>query len=207
MKQALIIGGASKNGQVILDTLLHNDFEIVNFGSSTYTHPRVTNVKIAWDQLDIEFVQKNFSIFDDTFDFVFFNQNGSSLSQADYCTDHDDILEVWRRIKDWNHSHWTSCQLPFLILHTMRKNLNADSKVGWMLSKYIDHTNPHSVDFSDYSSFKYFNYLSMKSFGLANQFQTFGIYPEFSDADAPIKLQRIITDIVSNDVIKDNYQF
>lgn len=207
MKQALIIGGASKNGQVILDTLLHNDFEIVNFGSSTYTHPRVTNVKIAWDQLDIEFVQKNFSIFDDTFDFVFFNQNGSSLSQADYCTDHDDILEVWRRIKDWNHSHWTSCQLPFLILHTMRKNLNADSKVGWMLSKYIDHTNPNSVDFSDYSSFKYFNYLSMKSFGLANQFQTFGIYPEFSDADAPIKLQRIITDIVSNDVIKDNYQF
>jgi len=207
MKQALIIGGASKNGQVILDTLLHNDFEIVNFGSSTYTHPRVTNVKIAWDQLDIEFVQKNFSIFNNTFDFVFFNQNGSSLSLADYCTDHDDILEVWRRIKDWNCSHWTSCQLPFLILHTMRKNLNADSKVGWMLSKYIDHTNPNSVDFSDYSSFKYFNYLSMKSFGLANQFQTFGIYPEFSDADAPIKLQRIITDIVSNDTIKDNYQF
>ena len=207
MKQALIIGGGSKNSQIILSTLLDNDFEIVNFGASIYPHPQVTNVKIAWDQLDIEFVQRNFSVFNNTFDFVFFNQNGSSLSLADYRTDHDDILEVWRRIKDWDRSHWTSCQLPFLILHTIRKNLNAESKVGWMLSQYIDHTNPHSVDFADYSSFKYFNYLSMKSFGMMNQFQTFGIYPEFSDPDSKNKLQQIIAEIVNSNNIKDSYQF
>jgi hypothetical protein len=46
----------------------------------------------------------------------------------------------------------------------------------------------------------------MKSFGLANQFQTFGIYPEFSDPDAQIKLQQIIVDIVNNKIIKDSYQ-
>ena len=62
MKQALIIGGGSKNSQVILSTLLDNDFEIVNFGASIYPHPQVTNVKIAWDQLDIEFVQDNQSL-------------------------------------------------------------------------------------------------------------------------------------------------
>jgi hypothetical protein len=207
MKQALILGGASKNSQVILSTLLNHDFHIVNFGSSTYPHDGVTNVQISWDQLDIEFVQRNFGAFAQPFDFVFFNQNGSSLSLSDYSTDHDDILEVWRRIKDWNHSHWVSCQLPFLILHTIRNNLTAQSKVGWMLSEYIDHTNAHSVDFADYSSAKYFNYLSMKSFGMMNQFQTFGIYPDFSDPNAPTKLQQIITDIVESAVIKDQYQF
>ena len=76
-----------------------------------------------------------------------------------------------------------------------------------MLSEYIDHTNPHSVDFADYSSFKYFNYLSMKSFGMMNQFQTFGIYPEFSDPDSKNKLQQIIAEIVNSNNIKDSYQF
>lgn len=207
MKQALIIGGGSKNSQIILDTLLDNDFEIVNFGSSIYQHPKVTNIKIIWDQIDIEFVHKNFSIFNNTFDIVFFNQNSSSLNLTDYCTDHDDVLEVWRRIKDWSHSHWVSCQLPFLVLHTIRKNLSDKSKVGWMLSEYIDHKNEHSVNFADYSSFKYFNYLSMKSFGLTNQFQTFGIYPDFSDHNGKCKLQNIIIEIVSSDIVKHSYEF
>jgi hypothetical protein len=47
----------------------------------------------------------------------------------------------------------------------------------------------------------------MKSFGMMNQFQTFGIYPEFSDPDSKNKLQQIIAEIVNSNNIKDSYQF
>ena len=208
MKQALVIGGASENGRVILDTLLENNFKIVNVGSSVYEHDDVTNIKINWNDIDIEFVQKCFSKFDTTFDFVFFNQNSSSLNKDDYSVDHDDILEVWKRVKDWSNSHWLSCQLPFLILHTIRNNLCADSKVGWMLSGYMDYTNPGSMDHTDYSSFKYFNYLSMKSFGTVNEFKTFGIYPTFTDRlHGQEKLKNIINDIVNNRSIESEFKF
>ena len=208
MKQALIIGGASENGRVILDALLENNFKIVNVGSSVYEHDDVTNIKINWNDIDIEFVQKCFSKFDTKFDFVFFNQNSSSLNKDDYSVDHDDILEVWTRVKDWSNSHWLSCQLPFLILHTIRNNLSADSKVGWMLSGYMDYTNPGSIDHTDYSSFKYFNYLSMKSFGLVNKFKTFGIYPTFTDpTNGQSKLKDIIKSIVNDQTDQSEFKF
>jgi hypothetical protein len=199
MKKALVIGGGSENGRTILDVLLDNNFDIINFGSSVYQQQKIKNITINWDCLDIESVHKNFSRFGGTFDFVFFNQNSSSLRLADHSVDHDDILEMWRRIKDWQKSHWLSCQLPFLILHTIRKNLSSESKVGWMLSGYIDYNNSHSTDFADYSSFKYFNHLSMKSFALSNQFKTFGIYPTFSDPTSKEKLKNIIDTVINED--------
>jgi hypothetical protein len=208
MKKALVIGGASENGRPILDSLLENNFDVINFGSSDYSQTiRLTNIKVDWHLIDIEFVHKNFSHYTDIFDFVFFNQNSSSLSLKDFSIDHDDTLEIWRRIKDWNKSHWLSCQLPFLILHTIRKNLNFTSKVGWMLSSYVDYNTQGNTDFADYSSYKYFNYLSMKSFGLANKIKTFGIYPDFSDTSSKEKLKEIITGIITNKLNDTEFKF
>jgi hypothetical protein len=207
MKKALVIGGGSENGRAILDTLADNNFETINFGSSVYQQASVKTVPLDWRQVDIEFVHRNFSQFDGVFDFVFFNQNGSSLNARDFSIQHDDILETWRRIKDWNHSHWISCQMPFLVLHTIRKNLSTESKVGWMLSDLIDYRNPLSAEFADYSSNKYFNYLSMKSFAQANQFKTFGIYPTFSDSNSKDKLKHIINTVINNEVDGTEFKF
>lgn len=198
MKRALVIGGGSKNSSVILDCLCDHGFEVVNFGSTVYEKPNVVNIKIDWNSVDIEFVQRNFSRFDGHFDFVFFNHNSSSLRLDDFCVNHDNILDVWKRIKDWEKSQWLSCQFPFLILHTIRKNLNEHSKVGWMLSSCMDYNKPYSIDFPDYSAFKFFNYLAMKSFSRTNQFKTFGIFPNFKLPDSRDRLKSIIEDIIND---------
>jgi hypothetical protein len=207
VKKALIVGGGSENGRPILDALLENNFHIINIGSTAYQKPQITNISVNWESLDIPDVHKHLSQFTGIFNFVFFNQNSSSLNLNDFSLNHDDTLEVWRRLSDWKISHWLSCQLPFLVLHTIRKNLNSESKVGWMLSSYIDYRNKGSIDFADYSSYKYFNYLSMKSFGIENQIKTFGIYPDFSSTDSKNKLKEIILHIATNDQIDTEFKF
>lgn len=208
MRKALVLGGASKNGTAILETLIEFDFDIVNVGASTFAHPRVQNIQIDWNALDIELVHKTFNKFEGIFDFVFFNHKSSSLSLADFDLKTQDTLKKWKLIKHWTQSHWLSCQMPFLVLHTIRNNLNEKSKVGWMLSSYIDHANDPAKQYPDYSSDKYFNYLSMKCFGEANQFQTFGIYPDFNNGDGKTKLKSIVADIVCNDQLKQqNFKF
>lgn len=199
MKNALLLGCGSHNGAVIVETLIDQKFNIVNVGSSTYQHTNVKNIKISWKQLDIESVHRTYSKFDVLFDFVFFNHNSSSLALENFDVANEKTLKNWRLVKDWTHSHWLSCQLPFLILHTIRKNLNSNSKVGWMLSEYIDYQNKSTVNYPDYSSFKYFNYLAMKSFGQKNVFQTFGIYPDFQSQHGQDRLQNIIHQIVTVD--------
>lgn len=198
MRQALIIGGGSENGMPIMQTLLDNDFRIINFGSSVYDHPAVTNYQQSWNDIDIEFVQRQFSKFYTRFDFVFFNHNGSSLCQQDFDINHDDILKQWGLVRDWSHSHWISCQMPFLILHTIRHNLHCDSRVGWMLSSYVDYRIEATVDFPDYSANKYFNHAAMRAFGKTKRFQTFGIIPDFSKSASKADLRKIIDDIVNN---------
>lgn len=198
MKQALVVGGGSENGIPILQCLLENNFKVINFGSSVHEHSNVTNVPLSWNHVDIEFVQRNFSSLSGTFDFVFFNQNASSLCCDDFCLEHDDILRQWRHVRDWQHSTWVSCQMPFLILHTMRHNLAVRSKIGWMLSSYIDHNVPGVVDFPDYSANKYFNYMAMKAFGRVNEVKTFGIMPNFSQPQGKARLKQILDDIIND---------
>lgn len=197
MKHALLIGCGSSNGAAIVETLINNNFNIVNVGSSSFDHHQVTNIKVNWKELDIETVHKIFSKFDVAFDFVFFNHNSSSLALKDFEINNEKTLKNWRLVKDWTHSLWLSCQFPFLVLHTIRNNINDRSKVGWMLSDYIDHTIDSSTLYPDYSSYKHFNYLAMKCFGRANDFQTFGIYPNFGNNSGRDKLKSIIEHIVT----------
>ena len=202
MKHALLLGCGSSNGSAIVEALIEHGFAVTNVGSSEYQHNMVRNIKINWKQLDIESVHKIFSKFDVVFDFVFFNHNNSSLALSDFDIKNEKILKNWRLVKDWTQSQWLSCQLPFLVLHTIRNNLNKESKVGWMLSSYINYNNQSSVLYPDYSSYKYFNYLAMKCFGQANDFQTFGIYPDFKNTDSQHKLKTIIDHIVTADQLE-----
>jgi len=199
MKNALIIGGGSGKGAIIVDTLLENGFSVVNVGSSE--HSSATNIKIAWDKLDIPFVQRNLK-FNQLFDFIFFNQNSSTLKQEDFIIN-DETLTNWKLIKDWSHSHWISCQFPFLLLHTNSNNLHSNTKVGWMLSGYIRHDKPDVEKYPDYSSFKFFNLMQMRSFSSNNKFKTFGIYPDFSQGDG----DKTLKDIIQRVLVEDTQEY
>jgi hypothetical protein len=208
MKQALILGGGSENGRAILETLIDNNFSVINVGSSQFDHAMVTNIHVRWNQLTVDSVYKIFNQFDSVFDFVFFNHNSSSLAMSDFDLDHDDVLKKWRLIKDWSRSHWLSCEMPFLILHTIRHNLDSRSKVGWMLSNTVEHGRAHSRQYPDYSSNKFFNYQAMRCFGEVNQFKTFGIYPDFAVAGSRDKLKSIVTEIVQcNTLLQQEFKF
>ena len=202
MKHALVIGGGSKKSQVIIDCLVDSDFQVINIGSSE--HPRANNIRIEWSQLDIPTVHK-LCKFQQQFDFVFFNQNSSSLNHTDYNPDLP-TLKTWRLIKDWTHSQWISCQLPFLIVHSLRKNLSKTSKIGWMLSSYIDYQSLDIEKFPDYSANKYQNYLQMIAFG--QHYQTFGILPDFNRQDSMEILKTITKSIIDKENLdKTLYRF
>ena len=202
MKQALTVGCGSRNGKVIIDTLLEKGYTVTNIGNSE--HSQANNIKVSWDSLQITDIPRLFEI-EGTLDFVFFNQNASSLN-AD-CFDLSDLemLEAWKLIKSWQHSYWISCQLPFLLIHKVKQHLNRQSKIGWMLSSTMIWDRNDVEKYPDYSSQKYFNYLSMKCF--SKHYQTFGIMPDFSHGDSVDQTSKIIDTVCDQNVCNTIFQF
>ncbi len=202
MKNAIVLGGGQGKGAIIVDTLIEKGYSVTNIGSST--HPDCENITVDWKDIDIPFVQKHCR-FDHPIDFIFFNQNSSSLADHDFSLK-TDTLQTWRLVKDWTQSNWLSCQLPFLLVHTLRDSIHADTKIGWMLSGYIKHTSKGNNKHPDYSSFKYFNYLQMKCFSEQNTFKTFGIYPDFNvDKSKNILYNTITQVLLDTDKHKEYY--
>jgi hypothetical protein len=198
---AITVGCGSGNGKVIIDTLLQQGYHVTNIGSSR--HDSAVNIEIDWANLQIPDLHK-LCKFDHAVDFVFFNQNASSLDWQAFDFEHKQTLEIWKLLKNWQHSYWISCQLPFLLIYNLKKNLHAQSKLGWMLSDYMICDSTGADKFPDYSSQKYFNYLAMKCF--SSHYQTFGIMPDFSMHNSMDKLQNIIelacNQTVTNTVFK-----
>lgn len=203
MKTALTIGCGNQSGSIIVDTLIDNNYQVINIGQSKHNRS-VKNIEIVWSELTIEKVHKICQM-KDKIDLVFFNHNGSSLEKKAFDPTTGTTLQTWRLIKDWQHNHWISCQMPFLMLHTLKQNLLASSKIGWMLSSVIYHENKHADQYPDYSSQKYFNYLAMKCFG--EHYQTFGIMPDLQLPDAYKRLVSILTEVVHTSVHGKIFRF
>lgn len=202
-KNALVFGCGGKNGRTIIDVLLENKFNVTNVGQSSHISSNVKNINILWKDLNIKKIH-DICLIDDPVHFLFFNQNSSSLSIDDFATNNYKKLTHWKRIKDWSNSLWLSCQLPYITIHNLEKNLSKDSTVGCMVSSYIDYNKVGTEDHPDYSSFKYFNYLSMKCFGEKNNFKTFGIQPDFNIENSETALRNIINRILFNQ--KNNFE-
>lgn len=183
MKTALVFGGGSKNCTAMIDVLIEHSYKVYNVGSSKHNHSDVKNVQTSWDQIDLRFVNKCLPN-PESIDFVFFNQNSSSLCIDDFKLSNDDILGKYKLLKDWNKSLWLSCQLPFMVLHTLADKLADDCKVGWMLSSFVDYAQKDSHTHPDYSSFKFFNLMAMKCIGEKNNLNTFGIMPHFTASNS-----------------------
>lgn len=202
MKQALTIGCGSSNSNIIVDTLVEQGYVVTNIGNST--HPKATNIQIQWNELQITNLHKLCKI-NGVLDFVFFNQNGSSLNHNNFDFSSLDTLGAWKLVKDWQQSHWISCQMPFLLLHTLKQNLTSSTKIGWMLSSTMRWDNSNATAYPDYSSQKYFNYLAMRCIG--DHHQTFGIMPDFSKDDAHNKLKNIIKQVCTQDINNKLFNF
>lgn len=203
MKHALIVGGGSGNGAAIVDTLIDKGYSVVNIGQSS--HPYAINIEINWKDLDIIQVHK-LCKFENQFDFVFFNHNASSLNSKNFDPANQDTLKTWKLIKDWQHSHWLSCQMPYLIIHSIKKNLTEKSKIGWMLSTNMEWDRNGVEEFPDYSTNKFFNYMAMKCFSSA--YQTFGIAPSFKKPNSRELLLDILNRILESDAIDQRlYKF
>ena len=139
MKNAIVFGCGSKDGIPVIDALLKQNYNVTNIGSSIFDSKNVSNIQIHWKTIDIPFILKTFSRIKENVDFIFFNQNSSTLTTDDFSNNKHDTVFIWQQIKNWSNSHWLSCQMPFLVLHTLKDKLHKDSKVGWMLSSYIDY--------------------------------------------------------------------
>ena len=191
MKQALLIGCGNQRGERIVNGCMGAGYSVTNIGSGASAIQTVNNIKIEWKDLDIIKLHKILVKIKHKVDFIFFNQNASSLSNIDF-TQPKKTLDTWGLVKSWGHSYWLSCQLPYFLIKTLEKNLHHETIIGWMLSSYIDKNKEGVETHPDYSGNKYTNYMLMKNFN--TKYQCFGINPEFETTD---KIQPLIKEICS----------
>lgn len=194
MKQALLIGCGNQRGERIINGCEEAGYQVTNIGSSVCARDSVTSIETKWEDLDIISLHKILNGIDKKVDFVFFNQNASSLSQDDF-TEPKDTLDTWGLVKGWSRSYWLSCQLPYFVVHTLGGKLSAESVLGWMLSSFIDFEKEGVQDHPDYSGYKFTNYLIMKNF--SEKFKCFGINPDFGESS---KMKNLIRDILSGEI-------
>ena len=189
MKQALLIGCGNERGSRIVDGCHEAGYTVTNIGSSQSKKTSVKNIQINWKDLDLITLHKVLKEIDYKIDFIFFNQNASSLANIDF-TQPKETVDTWSITKSWGHSYWLSCQLPYFIIKTLETNLHNETIIGWMLSSFIDKDKEDVTKHPDYSGYKFTNYLIMKNFN--NKYPSFGINPEFETKD---KIQKLITEI------------
>ena len=193
MKQALLIGCGNQRGERIVNGCIEAGYSVTNIGSSASAIPTVKNIKIEWKDLDIIKLHKILVKINHKVDFIFFNQNASSLSHTDFI-ESKITLDTWSLIKSWTKSYWLSCQLPYFLIQTLGPNLHDKTIIGWMLSSYIDVTKKGVDNHPDYSGYKFTNYLIMKNF--SKKFKCFGINPDFEKGD---KITMLIKEICLNE--------
>ena len=195
MKQALLIGCGNKRGSQIVLGCKEAGYSVIYIGSSASEINDVQNIVIEWDKLDIASLHKCLKKINHDIDFIFFNQNSSSLCEIDF-TESKKTLDNWSIIKSWTKSYWLSCQLPYFLLHTIDNKLKSGTIIGWMLSGFIDISKEGVEDHPDYSGYKFTNYLLMRNFN--KKFPCFGINPSFS---ANKDLKTLVKNICLNNVI------
>jgi hypothetical protein len=175
MKTALLIGCGSKFGLDFQNNLLSNGWAVNSISGSP------NNITDMHDQKVIDW--KAFTVADlhpflkkqSTVDLIFFNQNASSLNDVSFELGNYDTLELLKQQKAWAQSYFTSCILPFYIIHTLSKHFTNNTKIAWMLSSFI--YNHVEIKHADYIGNKYQNYLMMKNFSMHHPGCFFGINP------------------------------
>lgn len=125
-------------------------------------------------------------------DLIFFNQNAASLDQSQFAAHTPDYLDLWNLARHWQATHWTSCVLPMMVIHTLHDKLDAGSKIAWMLSDVINRATNHMMH-ADYVANKRQNWLIMQNFSQHHPATFYGVIPGTVNEDTDRKITTFVT--------------
>ena len=171
---ALIIGCGSLYGKELTQQLEQNGY--MAYGISGTTSQDLNILNVNWDTCAIQDFEKFLRKLPQI-DLIVFNQNSPALTDEYVKLNSVDIIEIWKRAKRWNQSHYVNCVLPTHILHTLAltKKLNEHTCITWVVSNAMFGKNIDTP--VDYVGQKYQNYTMMKAMSLNNPQIFVGICP------------------------------
>jgi hypothetical protein len=192
---ALIVGCGSLYGKELAQQLENNGYALYGISGSDTQNTNI--LKVDWNTCAIQDFEKFLRRLPQL-DLIVFNQNSPALID-EYTKLHSvDIIEIWKRAKRWNQSHYVNCILPTHILHTLSltNKLTDRTCVTWMLSSSM-FGNTHVAPV-DYVGQKYQNYIMMKTMSLNNSQIFIGVCPGKIDDKNRIDKATILSDFLNN---------
>ena len=192
---ALVIGCGSFYGKEISQQLQNNSYNVYGISGSDTHNPNV--LTIDWNNCAIQDFEKFLRKLPQV-DLIVFNQNSPALVDEYTKLNSVDIIEIWKRAKRWNQSHYVNCVLPTHILHTLAlTNKLADTAcITWILSSSMFGKIPNTP--IDYIGQKYQNYTVMKKMALNNPQIFIGVCPGKIDDENRTNKANILTNFLIN---------
>ena len=190
---ALLIGCGSKFGLDVTNSLLSQGCTVNLISGSRVNDDCINQLTVDWQTFNVTTLEKFLQSLNKV-DLILFNQNASSLSTPCFESSYYTTLDLWKQEKMWSQSYFTSCILPFHIVHTLGDKCNSTTKVCWMLSSMVySHKNKNQVGHADYVGNKYQNYVIMKNFSMTHPACFFGINPDsIIDTNTSTNLENMI---------------
>ena len=115
MKNALLVGCGNTRGEKIILGCKNAGYNVTNIGQTQSKIDGVNNITVTWKELGITNLHKILYQIKTDVDFIFFNQNSSSLADKNF-TQTIDTLDLWSLTKNWTQSYWLSCQMPYMLI-------------------------------------------------------------------------------------------
>lgn len=195
-KKALLFGCGSKWGLEFTKALADKGYEIDLISSNDVVYNNVQNFKVDWITSN-QHIIKNI-IKPKEYDLIFFNQNsGGGPGGEDFGPSRDFPLD------HWNMHLWINCQLPYIVIKHLSKNIKETTKIGWMMTGLITGNDPNLYQYAGYASLKSTNLHIMRGFSQFHQGIFFAINPIWfpieeykNDAE---KIFRVIENIKKED--------
>jgi hypothetical protein len=171
---ALIVGCGGSFGKELIEGLEKNGYTIHGISGTQSANEKF--LKIDWDTCGIQDFEKFLRNLPQI-NLIVFNQNSPALIDKYIKLNSMNILDVWKRAKRWNQSHYVNCILPTHILHTLSltNKLMDSSRVVWILSRSMfGHMQSTPID---YVGQKYQNYTTMQALSQHNPQTFIGLCP------------------------------
>jgi hypothetical protein len=201
MKQCLITGAGTRFGRELTFKLLDAGYYVhlvTSAGKDWRLIENLSVIDVDWHSIDIKDL-KLLLPQTDHLDLMFFNHNASSLSESKF------KKSSIHRPRDWQHSYFVACQLPYYLIHVLNNKITPNTKIAWMLSQLIKTVTDDQVGYADYIGNKFTNACIMRSFSLMYPACFFGVHPDGelnNNLDFKEKAQDIVT-LIDNKSIQE----
>jgi hypothetical protein len=174
MKQCLITGAGTRFGRELTLRLLDSGYHVhlvTSAGKDWSSMKNVSVIDVDWHKIEIKNL-KSLLPNTDQLDLIFFNHNSSALSEMKF--EKSSIQSV----QHWQYSYFVACQLPYYLIHSLKRQIHSDTKIGWMLSHLIKHVEDTEVGHADYIGNKFTNACIMRAFSRSYPACFFGLHPD-----------------------------